>query len=174
MPLDGAITFDRERIRARRSRACVRKPTPRCTWTLDANSSTVGGSVTLVRSAYREQLTIAGNLLAALRRSSTPIAADATNQSLAQRTRLDVRLVTDEDLLIDNNVARLTLHGDLRAVGAATNPSVTGRMEFGEGGTVFFNGTRYRLSDRRSIDFANPARIDPDLDLQRRGPRAEL
>jgi outer membrane protein assembly factor BamA len=164
VPLDGAITLTAKgsalEISGLRAEADAA-----LTWTLDANSSTVGGSVTLVRSAYREQLTIAGNLLAALRRSSTPIAADATNQSLAQRTRLDVRLVTDEDLLIDNNVARLTLHGDLRAVGAATNPSLTGRMEFGEGGTVFFNGTRYRLSDRRSIDFANPTRIDPDLDL---------
>jgi len=164
VPLDGAITFtakgsalDVSGLRAEADAAL--------TWTLDANSSTVGGTVTLVRSAYREQVTIAGNLLAALRRSSTPMATDATSASLAQRTRLDVRLVTDEDLLVDNNVARLSLHGDLRAVGAATNPSVTGRMEFAEGGSVFFNGTRYRLSDRRSIDFANPVRIEPDVDL---------
>src|SRR5262249_3446348 len=75
------------------------------------------------------------------------------------------RLLTGEDLLVDNNVARLAIHGDLRAVGPITSPSAIGRMEFGEGGTVFFNGTRYRLSDRRTIDFANATRIEPDLDL---------
>src|SRR6185503_20009240 len=74
VPLDGAITFtakgsalDISGLRAEADAAL--------TWTLDGNSSTVGGTVTLVRSAYRDQVTIAGNLLAALRRSSTPMAA---------------------------------------------------------------------------------------------------
>src|SRR5262245_13923966 len=165
VPIDGAVTLtakgsalDVVDVRAEADAAI--------TWTLDSNRSTVGGSVTLLRSAYREQLSVAGNLLAALKRSSAAIPVPgASGPSLLDRTRLDVRLLTDEDLLIDNNVARLSVHGDLRAVGPAASPSVTGRVELGEGGVVFFNGTRYRLSDRRSIDFANPNRIEPDLDL---------
>ncbi len=66
VPVDGAITLtakgsalDVVDLRAEADAAI--------TWTLDPNSSTIGGSVTLVRSAYREQLSVAGNLLAALR-----------------------------------------------------------------------------------------------------------
>src|SRR5262249_61577988 len=40
-----------------------------------------------------------------------------------------------------------------------------GRATLGEGGALFFSGNRYRLSEGGSIDFANPNRIDPDLDL---------
>ena len=64
VPLDGSLTFtakesalDIAGLRAEANTAL--------TWTLGANSSTVGGSVTLVRSAYREQVTIAGNLITA-------------------------------------------------------------------------------------------------------------
>jgi outer membrane protein assembly factor BamA/autotransporter translocation and assembly factor TamB len=134
------------------------------TWTIDANGPTLGGTVTLTRSAYGERLSLSASLLSALR--SSPVAAPTTRApSLLDRTRLDVHLVTGEDLVIDNNLARLTIRGDLRAVGTLAKPSVTGRAAVGEGGQVFFNGTRYRIQDQGSIDFANPNRIEPDLDI---------
>jgi outer membrane protein assembly factor BamA/autotransporter translocation and assembly factor TamB len=134
------------------------------TWTIDANGPTLGGTVTLTRSAYRERISLSGSLLSALRGSSVPV-PPARSPSLIDRTRLDVHLVTGDDLVIDNNVAQLTLRSDLRAVGTVSKPSVTGRATLGEGGQVFFNGTRYRIQDQGSIDFANPARIEPDLDI---------
>src|SRR5262249_3283962 len=165
VPVDGALT-----LTARQSALDVAglraEADAAITWTLGADGSALGGTVTLLRSAYRERLSLTGTVLASLRGSSPPIQPPGEGgPSLVDRTRLDVRLLTDDDLLIDNNVARLTVHGDLRAVGTIAKPSVTGRAELGEGGTVFFNRTRYRLSDRRSIDFANPSRIEPDLDL---------
>ena len=134
------------------------------TWTIDSNGPTLGGTVTLSRSAYRERISLTGSLLSALRGSSV-VAPQTRGTSLLDRTRLDVHLVTGEDLVIDNNVARLTLRGDLRAVGTLAKPSVTGRAALGEGGQVFFNGTRYRIQDQGSIDFANPSRIEPDVDI---------
>jgi outer membrane protein assembly factor BamA/autotransporter translocation and assembly factor TamB len=135
------------------------------TFTLDATGSTLGGQITVLRSAFRDRISLTGGLLAALRGSSTP-AADTGASSLLSRTRLDVRLVTQDDLVVDNNLAKLTISGDLRAVGTIARPSVTGRATLGEGGALFFNGTRYRLADQGSIDFANPNRIEPDLNLQ--------
>jgi outer membrane protein assembly factor BamA/autotransporter translocation and assembly factor TamB len=163
MPADGSVTLtakgvmlDIEGVRAETDAAL--------TWSIDNAISTLGGSVTLLRSSYREPLTVTSGLMSALRGSSAPIAA-APGASLLDRTRLDVRIVTDDDLLIENNLGRLNLRGDLRAVGTVAKPSLTGRATIAEGGQVFFNGMRYRFEKDGSIDFANPNRVEPDFDL---------
>jgi outer membrane protein assembly factor BamA/autotransporter translocation and assembly factor TamB len=162
-PVDGSLTLtatgaalDVAGLRAEADAALA--------WTIDANGAALGGSVTLLRSGFRERLSVTGSLLSAVRGSS-PAAVRPPGVSVLDRTRLDVRLLTDEDLLIDNNLARLGVRADLRAVGTVSRPSLTGRAALGEGGVLVFNGTRYRLSGEGSIDFANPARIEPDLDL---------
>jgi outer membrane protein assembly factor BamA/autotransporter translocation and assembly factor TamB len=135
------------------------------TWTIDASGPTLSGQVTVLRSAFRDRLSLSGQLLSALHGSSIPV-GEPEGLSLLSRTRLNIRLVTDDDLVIDNNIARLTVSADLRAVGTISRPSLTGRATLGEGGMLFFNGVRYRLADQGSIDFANPLRIEPNLDLQ--------
>jgi outer membrane protein assembly factor BamA/autotransporter translocation and assembly factor TamB len=161
-PVDGTITFrttssslDLLGLRAEADAALD--------WRFDPAGPSLGGTVTLQRSAYREPLSLTGGLLKALQASATPVAPAAP--SLLDRTRLDVRVMTGDDLIVDNNLARLTVRSDLRIVGTPTRPSVTGRATLGEGGALFFSGNRYRLSEGGSIDFANPNRIEPDLDL---------
>jgi outer membrane protein assembly factor BamA/autotransporter translocation and assembly factor TamB len=162
-PVDGTITFrttssslDLLGLRAEADAALD--------WRFDAAGPSLGGTVTLQRSAYREPLSLTGGLLKALQTSAQPAPQPAT-PTLLDRTRLDVRVVTGDDLIVDNNLARLTVRSDLRIVGTPTRPSVTGRAALGEGGALFFSGNRYRLSEGGSIDFANPTRIEPDLDL---------
>ena len=161
-PLEGEVTFrtsgsslDLIGLRAEGDAAL--------TWTLDSDGAALGGTVTLLRSAYREPLSSKGGLLGALRRPAA--SPDIAASSIVARTRLDVRLVTGDDLVVDNDVARLTLRADLRFVGTLSRPSVTGRATPGEGGALFFGGNRYRLEDQGSIDFANPSQIEPDLDI---------
>jgi autotransporter translocation and assembly factor TamB len=161
-PLDGRVTFtasgssfDLTGLRAEADAALQ--------WTLDSSGPALDGTVTLLRSAYREPLSLTGGLLNALRLSTTR--AEPASPSVLDRTRLDVRLVTADDLIVDNNLARLTLRSDLRVVGTVSRPSVTGRATLGEGGVLFFGANRYRLSDQGSIDFANPNQIEPDLDV---------
>ena len=123
----------------------------------------INGTITLVRSAYREQLSLTSGLLRALRApTATPLPAAP---SPLDRLRLDVRIVTQSDLLVDNNYGKLSASADLRLVGTATRPSLTGRATIGEGGTIFFGTRRYRLQEGGSIDFANPNRIEPDLNI---------
>ena len=163
VPADGSVTLtgrgvmlDIEGVRAESDAAL--------SWTVADGVSTIGGTVTLLRSSYREPLTVTSGVLSALRGSSRPIPA-APGSALLDRTRLDVRIVTDEDLLIEDNLGRLSLRGDLRAVGTVSKPSLTGRATVAEGGQVFFNGLRYRFEKDGSIDFADPNRIEPDFDL---------
>src|SRR5262249_50326379 len=108
---------------------------------------------------------LSGQLLEGLRGSAIPL-GEPQGLSLLSRTRLNIRLVTDDDLIVDNNMARLTISADLRAVGTIARPSLTGRAALGEGGMLVFNGIRYRLADQGFIDFANPVRVESNLDLQ--------
>ena len=72
--------------------------------------------------------------------------------------------MTQSDPLVDNNYGTLSASADLRLAGTATglrSPS----PHAGEGGTIFFGTRRYRLQEGGSIDFANPNRIEPDLNI---------
>src|SRR5262249_13143337 len=123
----------------------------------------INGTITLVHSSYREQLRLTSGLLRALRApTAAPLPAAPSPLDFL---RLDIRVVTESDLLVDNNYGKLSASADLRLVGTATRPSVTGRTTLGEGGTIFFGTRRYRLEEGGSIDFANPNRIEPDLNL---------
>jgi outer membrane protein assembly factor BamA/autotransporter translocation and assembly factor TamB len=124
----------------------------------------VSGSVTIVRGAYREPLSLTGGLVAALQSPSQHVETEAP--SALENLRLDVRLLTENDVLVDNNYARLSMSADLRLIGTAAHPALTGRATLAEGGLVFFGGRRYRLADQGAIDFVNPNRIEPDLDLR--------
>ena len=92
----------------------------------------VSGTVTLVRSAFRERLSLTSGLLKALQAPSTT--SIPAPPSALDRLRLDVRIVTESDLLVDNNYGKLTATADLRLVGTASRPSITGRTTLGEGG----------------------------------------
>lgn len=163
IPIDGRITI-RDRQSALDLSGLRAEADADLVLTIEPHEAVVSGTVTLVRSAYREPLSLTTGLLQTLR-SSSRLAAQA--QSGGPRPiRLDVRLVTQDDLLIDNNYADVAMSGNLRLVGTAEQPAVTGRATLAEGGLVFFGGNRYRLSEPASIEFVDPARIDPDITLR--------
>jgi outer membrane protein assembly factor BamA/autotransporter translocation and assembly factor TamB len=130
---------------------------------LEERGFVVSGTVTLVRSAYREQLSLTGGLLKALQTSSDSL--QPSSPSWLDTVRLDVRILTQDNLLVDNNYGKLGASADVRIVGTATQPGLVGRVALTEGGLVFFGGNRYRLADQGSIDFVNPTRVEPYLDL---------
>jgi outer membrane protein assembly factor BamA/autotransporter translocation and assembly factor TamB len=129
----------------------------------DPSRPAIAGTVTLVRGAFREQLSLTSGLLRGLQ-APAEITVPAAPSAL-DRLRLDVRVVTQDDLIVDNNYARLGASADLRLVGTASRPSLTGRVTLAEGGSIYFGTRRYRLDKPGAIDFANPARIEPDLSV---------
>ena len=97
-------------------------------------------------------------------RSSSGYAPPGVSSAL-DNVRLDVRIVTQDDLLVDNNYAQLAATVDLRLVGTVAYPAALGRAVLPEGGVIFFGGRRYRLASEGSIDFVNTTRIEPSLNL---------
>jgi outer membrane protein assembly factor BamA/autotransporter translocation and assembly factor TamB len=162
-PIDGAITI-RGREAAIELSGLRAEADADLTLAIDPRGPVVSGTATLVRSSYREPLSLTGGLLQALRASSAPGPSDS--RSPLDDVRLDIRVTTGDDLLVDNNYARLAAGADLRLGGTAAQPVPIGRVTLAEGGTIFLGGVRYRLDSPGSINFTNPAAIEPDLDVQ--------
>jgi autotransporter translocation and assembly factor TamB len=77
--------------------------------------------------------------------------------------RLDIHVVAPWTLRIENNLARVRASVDLRLGGTMDRPQLFGRGELR--GDLNFEGNRYRVT-RGSIDFANPLRTEPYVDLE--------
>ncbi len=130
----------------------------------EAVAGTLSGTVTVLRGAYREPIGVVTQLLSALR--AERLAASVTaERTFADRLQLNVRVVTDSDVIVDNNLARLQLGGDLRVIGTAAAPALSGRATLREGGELFIGSNRYTI-ESGSIDFANPVTIEPNLNVQ--------
>lgn len=130
----------------------------------DVTGGAVTGTVTVVRSAYREPLAVVGGLFTALQ-TERLAAARADPDAFASQLTLDVRVLTDNDIVVDNNLARLQLGGDLRVIGTAAAPSLSGRAVIREGGQLFLGQNVYTI-DTGTIDFADPVTIVPDLNVE--------
>ncbi len=135
---------------------------------LDVNdrASRLSGLVSILRGAYREPLSMTTQLLATLEQRAATTRA-AGRPSPLDDLRLDVGVVTREDIFVDNNYGRLTLGGTLRLIGTVGRPALSGRTSFGEGGVILLGGNVYQL-ESGSIDFTNPAIIEPEVDVRAR------
>jgi len=128
-----------------------------------AQANRLSGLVTIKRGAYREPLALVTGLLSNLQRTGTTTGSPPSPflQSLA----LDVRVITEEDLVIDNNVAKAQLGADLRLINVAASPALSGRLELREGGQLFLGRNVYVVQNG-TIDFANPSTIEPILGIE--------
>lgn len=128
----------------------------------EAATALLAGTVTLGRGSYREPFSIANQLRRAL---SAGTAGGGATATAGNQVALDVRVVTDEDLEVENNVARLELGADLRVTGTVGAPSVAGRAELREGGELFLGNNRYTI-DSGAVDFIRPDVIEPTLQIE--------
>lgn len=125
-------------------------------------SGRVGGTVTVLRGSYREPLAVVGGLLAAVR---APVVTGVSSSPMLEALALDVRVLTDSDIEVNNNTARLQVGGDLRVTGTAAAPGVSGRADLQPGGRVFLGRNSYEIVSGR-IDFADPFTVRPELALE--------
>ena len=77
---------------------------------------------------------------------------------------LDLSITGDRNIKLDTQLIKMTSRADLRVKGTASSPLVTGSIE-ASGGELYFQGARYRIT-RGRLEFVNPLRIDPRIDLE--------
>lgn len=131
------------------------------TLSADRGALTLGGDATVLAGAYREPISLATGFLQALQSSPTTIQLD--RPSTLDAMALDIHLTTSEDIIVDNNYAKLGLAADVRIGGTLATPILAGRAEAREGGRIFLGGNVYQVVGSGAIDFSNPTRTEPDL-----------
>jgi autotransporter translocation and assembly factor TamB len=134
---------------------------------LTADEIALGGTVTVLRGAYRETLLLTSGLLAALQEQESLTIIGIDQPSPLDSVILDFRLVSAEDIIVDNNYANASVGFDLRLVGTAGAPAVTGRAALAEGGQVRLGNRLYQI-ETGTVDFIDPTGIEPELGLTAR------
>jgi hypothetical protein len=78
---------------------------------------------------------------------------------------LALRVDAEESLELRNPFVRLTGSASLEVTGTSNSPGLVGQIEVLEGGEATLLGNRYEI-ERGSLNFSNPAAIEPFIDLQ--------
>ena len=131
-----------------------------------SGDAVLSGTVSVLRGDYRERVSTAGGLFALLEsRAEPPLVGTAP--SWVDGLRLDVRVVTDAEIVVNNNYGAGTAAADLRLGGTIARPAVTGRVTLGDGGQVFLGGNVFEI-ETGAVDFVDPAGIVPELDVTAR------
>jgi outer membrane protein assembly complex protein YaeT len=125
----------------------------------------VDGSVLIDEGSYTRLIDIQSQVLKYLTNRGVEL-VEERNEFLS-RIRYNVSIETREPMLIDNNLGELALLARLRLVGSYYRPSVVGRVQIEEGGTLRLQERKYVI-DQGTISFVNEARIQPQLDLTAR------
>ncbi len=127
---------------------------------------TLGGTVTVKSAIWNRRVDAPGSIfdLATRRGSSSSIVVTPGEPPAAVPLRFDVQILVPSTLRVENNLARLVANADLNLRGTYDHPVLAGHADI-ERGEVTFEGRRYRVT-RGSIEFTNPARIEPFFDVE--------
>lgn len=118
----------------------------------------LSGDVLITRFSISPELD-----LAALAAQANFVRAVAPPDAPSNHVRLDVHVVSSPQLNFQNAFAKLAGNVDLHLRGTLASPSLLGSIAITEG-SALLAGTRYDLQ-RGEIDFTNPVRIEPTIDL---------
>ncbi len=91
------------------------------------------------------------------------VSPPADANAASNKVRLDVHVTSSSELDFQNSYAKLAGTVDLTVRGTVAEPTILGRIEITDGSATFA-GTKYELQ-RGSINFNNPVRIDPTIDM---------
>jgi outer membrane protein insertion porin family len=124
------------------------------------------GNIDLNGGHYNESFRVGSYLYEYLfaKKEAIEVGEDA---GFARRLRLELQLRTPRAIVLDNNVSRAELNGELTVGGKAYHPLLSGRIVVKEGGSIFF-GNRIFAIEKGQINFVNPNYIEPDFHIDSR------
>ncbi len=129
--------------------------------------SRLSGQVVFLDGLYYRDVEI--NLIQEVtqrRRRGAAATGEAADYDMPYLKNLSLNIDTSfrKPLMVDNNLALMTLRPEIRINGTLNQPSVTGRAEVGEG-TVTYQNMEFDIA-RGVIDFIDPYRIQPEIDIR--------
>jgi len=123
----------------------------------------VTGQVQLDRAYYVQDLQLSPAQLVQRLLSRSRLVLPETDELLSS-TALNIAISAPGSFRVRNNLAELDASADLSVRGSLARPVLFGDVRTEEGGKVFYAGNTYEV-ERGVVTFANPARIDPYLDI---------
>jgi outer membrane protein assembly complex protein YaeT len=132
----------------------------------DGKTYQAAGTMTILDARYRDDFKVGTAVYNFLRRGSIPETLREPNPFL-KKLNLDINIGIPNNFIIDNNISNAEVLGDLRLVGTPYNPGLSGRVSVAEGGEIYFNQNTFSV-EQGTVDFINPTRIEPDLNLSAR------
>lgn len=131
------------------------------------SSTILWGSVWINHGDWRGDIHVEKRLLSKITdkkrvRKEVKLAKEA-NQFL-ENMQLNIAVKGRKPFIVDNNLAYMEIHPDIRIRGTASSPLVSGRSKI-EPGTINYQSTEFELT-RGIIDFVNPYKIEPELDIE--------
>lgn len=124
-------------------------------------SQTLQGELTVKKAVYEKRIDLKSLVAnsAKAREASLPSEIPVIGQ-----TALNIHLYGREEILINNNVAKIPLEIDLFIKGSFDQPLLIGRVDLPEG-HVYFRRNDFQIV-AGSVEFLNPNRIDPTLNIR--------
>jgi len=133
------------------------------TWAGTMNKSMVTGRIDIFEGNYYKDVDL----------SLVSIAAQATKKSrpkvrvpgpdFLKNIGLNIYVTRREAIVVDNNLALMSISPNISVRGTAYAPSLDGRAVVDEG-TIHFQKAEFEITEG-SIDFINPYKIEPEIKL---------
>ncbi|HTM24008.1 MAG TPA: translocation/assembly module TamB domain-containing protein [Vicinamibacterales bacterium] len=132
----------------------------------DPSAMVLGGTVTIRDGVYGKYFQPNVDIFS-LASGAGGEAGAAAAETPTIPVRYDIKIDAPGTLRVENNLARIVSRADLRLNGTYDHPVIFGRADI-ERGEILFEGNRYRIT-RGTIDFLNPARLQPFIDIEAEG-----
>ncbi|MBZ5624611.1 MAG: translocation/assembly module TamB domain-containing protein, partial [Acidobacteriia bacterium] len=122
------------------------------------------GSVLVKEGGFTDDLNFDKGILAA---ATAPRSLDLTEQRnpLLDSVRLNVSVVTQDPIVVQNNLAKAEISAQLVVLGSPYEPGLAGRLIIEDGSELTLQERRYQVS-RGIITFTSERRIEPTLDIE--------
>ena len=127
--------------------------------------NTLLGEFVIEDGSYRENVDLESRLGTFLR-DTRPVLVEQPNPFL-ERLEYQIRVWTQNPIVIDNNLAEMEASLDVRVVGGYYRPSLVGRAVLEEGGEVTLAENDYVI-EQGMVEFTNENRIRANLSLNAR------
>ena len=127
----------------------------------DASEQTLSGDVRINRALYDKRVEWKSMLLETFKGFSQK---KKTEIGWIGETQLNIRFHGRDNILIQNNLAKIPLEVDTFIRGTPDQPQLLGRLE-ARSGVVYFRRNDFKIQ-HASVDFVDPNRINPVLDVQ--------
>jgi hypothetical protein len=130
----------------------------------------IGGSVNVQSAVWSRRLDAPGSIVDLVARATATSSSGgegaAARGELASPIpiRFDLEIKAPSAFRMETNLLQLNASADLTLRGSYDRPILLGRAEV-DRGLVNFEGRRYRVT-RGTVDFNNPNRIDPFIDVE--------